>query len=116
MHEARAVFFPEYFAAGDARVGEEDVEPPVGGDGFLHDGGHGGFVGGIKGTRVDIDAGVESSELALVLREVGRGEVADVDGAGAVARELVGGGPANAYDGVCAWGRVSGVWRVWLGV
>jgi len=45
---------------------------------------------------VDVHAGVEGVELALVLREVGRGEVADVDGAGAVARELVGGGAADA--------------------
>jgi hypothetical protein len=116
VHEARAVFFPEHFAAGDAGVGEEDVETSVGVEGFLHHSLHGGFVGGVEGARVDVDGGVEGVKLALMLREVGGGEVADVDCAGAVARELVGGGAADAYDGVCASWSVSGVWRAVVGV
>jgi hypothetical protein len=71
-------------------------------DGFLDDGFDGGFVGGVEGAGVDVDGGVEGVEFARVRVEVGGGEVAEVDCAGAVAGELVGRGATDAYDGVCA--------------
>lgn len=45
---------------------------------------------------MDVDGGVEGGELALVQIEVRGGEVAEVEGSGAVACELVCGGAANA--------------------
>jgi hypothetical protein len=63
---------------------------------------YGGFVRGVEGAGVDGDAGVEGGEFARVQGEVGGGEVAEVDYAGAVACELVGGGATDADGGVCA--------------
>lgn len=57
---------------------------------------HGGFVRGVELACVDLDRGIEGGEFALVGFEMGRGEVAEVDGAGAVMGELVGGGTADA--------------------
>jgi hypothetical protein len=57
---------------------------------------------------VDCDTGVEGLELARVQVEVRGGEVAEVDCFGAVARELVRGGAADAYGGVCAWEELGG--------
>lgn len=51
---------------------------------------------------MDVDGGVEGGELALVQVEVRGGEVAEIEGASAVACELVCGGAANADGRVCA--------------
>jgi hypothetical protein len=106
LHEVVGRFFPEDEAAGYAGVGEEDVEAPVLFDGLGDDSLDSGFFGGIEGAGVNVYAGVEAGELARVQVEVGRGEVAEVDCFGAVARELVRGGAANAYGGVCACGEL----------
>lgn len=90
VHESLAIFFPEDFAAGYPGVGEEDVETAVCFEGFGDDFLHGWLVGGVEGARVDGDGGVQGGELALVQVEVRRGEVAEVEGAGTMAGELVG--------------------------
>ena len=51
---------------------------------------------------MDVYGGIEAREFALVGFEVAVVVVADVDCAGAVAGELVGGGAADAEGGVCA--------------
>ena len=51
---------------------------------------------------MDGDGGVEGLQFACVLGEVLRGEVAEVEGAGAIVGELVGGGAADAEGGVGA--------------
>jgi hypothetical protein len=102
IHETCAVFFPEDFTAADACIGEEDIEARVCVHGFLDNGLYGGFVRGVEGAGVDGDAGVEGGEFARVQGEVSGGEVAEIDCAGAVACELVGGGAADANGGVCA--------------
>ncbi len=51
---------------------------------------------------MDFDGGVEGLQFSGVSGEVLVGEVADVDCAGAVVGELVGGGAADAEGGVCA--------------
>ena len=58
---------------------------------------YGCFVCGIELPDVDFGGGVEGVELALVCLEVVVGEVADVDCAGAVARELMCACAADAY-------------------
>jgi hypothetical protein len=55
----------------------------------LHDAFNGGFVGGVEGACVDVDAGVEGGEFAFVEFEVRGGEVAEVECAGAVSGKLM---------------------------
>jgi hypothetical protein len=66
----------------------------------LDDGLDGGFVAGVELAGVYVDGGVEGVQLPFVGLEVGGLVVADVDGAGAVAGELVDRGAADADGGV----------------
>jgi hypothetical protein len=69
----------------------------------LHYGVYGGFVCGVELAGVDVCGWVESVEFAFVCVEMGGREVAEVDGAGAVAGELVCGCAADANFGVCTF-------------
>lgn len=102
IHEAIAIFLPEYFSGTYTCVREEDVELSVCVNGFLHDGRDGGLGGGVEDACVDGHVGVQGGEFARVQVEVRGGEVADVDCARAVAGELVGGCAADADGRVCA--------------
>jgi hypothetical protein len=51
---------------------------------------------------VHVDRGVERVQLPLVHGQIGVGKVAEEDGFGAVAGELVCAGAADADGGVCA--------------
>lgn len=68
----------------------------------VHDGRHGLFVGGIELVRRDGHRRVQGLELARVVREVRRREVAEVEGFCALAREVVRCCAADADDAVCA--------------
>jgi hypothetical protein len=87
----------------DPGIGEEYIQSTIFLDSFVDDGLYGGFVGGVELPGVDVDGGVEGAEFVGVGGEVGVVVVAEVDGAGAVAGELVGGGAADAGGGVCSW-------------
>jgi len=82
-----------------AGVGEENVQPLVGGERVPDDGFYGGLVGGVEDAGVCCNGGVEGGEFAGVGGEVGGVEVAEVDGEGEVGGELVGGGAADAEGG-----------------
>ena len=102
-HEVVAGRVGEAFrGARDARVGEHDVQPAVLGEGFVDDGFQRGLVGGIEAARVHFDAGVEGLQFADVDGEVLICEVANVDCAGAIVGELMGGGASDALWGVGA--------------
>lgn len=68
----------------------------------VHDGRHGLFVGGVKLVRRDGDGWVQGLELARMVREVRRREVAEVEGFCPLAREVVRCCAADADDAVCA--------------
>ena len=103
VHEVvRGDVFEEAVCAGDAGVGEEDVELAVTLQGGGDEGLDGGLVRGIELLRVDRGGGEEGGELALVRREVRGVEVAEVDGARALGGELVRCCAADAEEGVGA--------------
>lgn len=52
---------------------------------------------------MDVDFGVERIELSLMNRKKFIGEIAEEDGTGTIARELVGTGTADAQGGVGAF-------------
>lgn len=88
--------------AGDARVGEEDVEAAVALHCVVDDGLDLCFIRGIELARVDVDAGVQLCDFLLVSLEVGGVEVADVNGLCAALGVLVGGCSAYSEGGVGA--------------
>lgn len=82
-----------------AGVGEEYVQPLVGGQCVLDYGFYGGLVGSVEDAGVCCNGGVEGGEFAGVGGEVGGVEVAEVDGEGGVGGELVRGSAADAQGG-----------------
>lgn len=88
--------------AQDTGIGKEDVEAGVALQGVGNDVANGRLVGSVKFADVNIDRRETAVEVRLVGREVLVGEVAKVDGTGAVLGELARSGAANTKEGVCA--------------
>ena len=108
VHKVVGVDLAEQGVRADgAGVGEEDVESAVPLQSIVDHLLHRLLVGGVELPRVHVDLVPQAVDLALVRLEVAVIVVADVDGLGAVLRELMGGGSSDAQDGVCALAPVS---------
>lgn len=86
--------------AGDAGIGEEDVETAIALERVVHDGLDLGLVGGIKCPSVDLDSRERGVDLLLVNLEVSAVKVAEVDGTSAALGELMGSGSADSASRV----------------
>lgn len=92
----------------DAGVREEDVEPPVPRHGVGDQVPHPGLVRRVQPPRVHLDSGEPRGDLPPVRLQVRRVEVADVDRARPVLRELVRCCAADAQGRVGAFFFING--------
>lgn len=101
-HEGLSADVREEGRRVDPGVGEHNIEAAEALYGVFADGRDGGLGGGVEFAGEDLARGVEGAELADVHGQVGRVVVAEVEGAGAVASEVVGSGAADAEGRVGA--------------
>ena len=97
LHEIVCTRIQDSFCASDnASIGEEDVESAVLLKNLIHEVLHVRFIASIDLASVDFHPGVQTLDFSCVdVQQVGP-VVADVDGGGAVAGELVGSCSADA--------------------
>jgi len=84
------------------RIREKHIQPPIQLQTLVHDGLDVGLAPGVHASALHFDARVQGGDFAFVRVEVRGAEVAEEDGVGAVAGELVGGGAADAEGAVGA--------------
>lgn len=96
LHKLVGADLGKVFSGRDAGVGKHDVEAAVAVDGVVDDGFDGAFVGGVEGVDVHFCGGVEGGYFFGVRGQVFGGDVAEVDCAGLVGGEEVGGCAADA--------------------